>query len=56
MRPFSMEEVKRAMFGIDENKAPGPDGFGSKFFKHSWNLVGHEVSSAILTSLIAKSC
>ncbi|XP_056692112.1 uncharacterized protein [Spinacia oleracea] len=32
---FTGEEVKSAMFSIDGDKAPGPDGFGSHFFKEN---------------------
>ncbi|XP_050233163.1 uncharacterized protein LOC126681659 [Mercurialis annua] len=44
----SDEEVKSAIFSINNDKAPGPDGFSSAFFKHSWSIVGEEVSNAIL--------
>ncbi|KAL2237302.1 UNVERIFIED_CONTAM: hypothetical protein Sindi_0921900 [Sesamum indicum] len=37
-----------AVFDIDEDKAPGPDGYSSGFFKAAWPIVGHEVSSAVL--------
>ncbi|GKA35277.1 RNA-directed DNA polymerase, eukaryota, reverse transcriptase zinc-binding domain protein [Tanacetum coccineum] len=43
----SKEEVKAAIFDIDENKAHGPDGFSSKFFKKSWSIVGDEVCLAV---------
>ncbi|XP_022008951.1 uncharacterized protein LOC110908334 [Helianthus annuus] len=33
VRPVTSEEVKAAMFSIGENKAPGPDGYTSAFFK-----------------------
>ena len=26
-------EIKEALFDIEDNKAPGPDGFTSKFYK-----------------------
>jgi hypothetical protein len=26
-RPFTMEEVQEAIFQMEHNKAPGPDGF-----------------------------
>nr|XP_043639257.1 uncharacterized protein LOC122610328 [Erigeron canadensis] len=41
------DEIKAAMFSIGDNKAPGPDGFSSLFFKKSWDIVGGEVSNAI---------
>ncbi|KAK4381825.1 hypothetical protein Sango_2931200 [Sesamum angolense] len=31
-----------------EDKAPGPDGFSSGFFKAAWPVVGEEVSKAII--------
>nr|XP_043611422.1 uncharacterized protein LOC122583015 [Erigeron canadensis] len=45
--PVSLEEIKDVMFSIGDNKAPGPDGFTSAFFKKSWRVIGDEVSSAI---------
>ncbi|GKF68606.1 hypothetical protein Tco_0198285 [Tanacetum coccineum] len=35
VRDVSDEEVKKALFDIDSNKAPDPDGFSSEFFKAS---------------------
>ncbi|XP_022040603.1 uncharacterized protein LOC110943155 [Helianthus annuus] len=48
IRPVTREEVKAAMFSIADNKAPGPDGYTSVFFKKAWDVVGDEVSTAIL--------
>lgn len=36
------------MSSIKENKKPGPDGYGSEFFKAAWSIVGDEVTYAIL--------
>nr|GEX78797.1 hypothetical protein [Tanacetum cinerariifolium] len=41
------EEVKAAMFNIDDNKAPGPDGFTAKFYKKDWHVVGNDVCEAV---------
>ena len=35
------------MFSIDENKAPGPDGFSSLFFKAAWSIIGSDVVEAV---------
>ncbi|GKD75361.1 reverse transcriptase domain-containing protein, partial [Tanacetum coccineum] len=40
-------EIKEAIFDIDSNKASGPDGFTSGFFKKAWSIVGQEVCLAI---------
>nr|GEX45958.1 putative reverse transcriptase domain-containing protein [Tanacetum cinerariifolium] len=37
----------RAMFGIAGDKAPGPDGYTSAFFKKGWNVISHDVFRAI---------
>ncbi|KAL2235451.1 UNVERIFIED_CONTAM: hypothetical protein Sindi_1277300 [Sesamum indicum] len=41
-------DVKLAIFYIAEDKAPGPDGFSSGFFKAAWPVVGTEVTRAVL--------
>ena len=47
-RPIIAEEIKDAMFGIGNDKAPGPDGYSSYFFKVAWNIVGEDVVAAII--------
>uniref|UniRef100_A0A803P0P8 CCHC-type domain-containing protein n=1 Tax=Cannabis sativa TaxID=3483 RepID=A0A803P0P8_CANSA len=37
LKPFSFKEVRTAMFSIPSTKSPGPDGFGSGFFKSMWS-------------------
>ncbi|XP_023757720.2 uncharacterized protein LOC111906233 [Lactuca sativa] len=37
----------RVVFDIDDNRAPSPDGYSSKNFKSSWNIVGPEVCKAV---------
>jgi hypothetical protein len=37
--PFSLDELKTAVFSMPSDKAPGPDGFSAGFFKTSWNVV-----------------
>ncbi|GKE37207.1 putative reverse transcriptase domain-containing protein, partial [Tanacetum coccineum] len=47
IRDVSDDEVKRALFDIDNIKAPGPDGFSSQFFKDAWDVVGKEFCKAV---------
>lgn len=39
-RAFNGEDVRKAIFNIDDYKASGPDGYSSLFFKKSWQCVG----------------
>ncbi|KAK1291957.1 hypothetical protein QJS10_CPB17g01537 [Acorus calamus] len=41
--PFSEEEIKRACFDTDGDKAPGPDGFGLQFYHRLWEMVRSDV-------------
>ncbi|GJV92055.1 putative RNA-directed DNA polymerase, eukaryota, reverse transcriptase zinc-binding domain protein [Tanacetum coccineum] len=47
VRNITNKEIKTAMFNIGDDRAPGPDGFTSAFFKKSWNIVGNDVCSAV---------
>ena len=46
---ISHEEIKKALFSIDDYKASGPDGFSSFFFKAAWNIIGCDVIDAVLS-------
>ena len=46
-KAISNEEIKAAIFSIDDSKAPGPDGFSSRFFKAAWGIIGNVVCSAV---------
>ena len=47
-KAFTADEVKQDMFSISNIKSPGPHGFNSGFFKHTWGIVGDLVCSAAL--------
>ena len=48
---YNQEEVDRAVFQMEALKAPGPDGLPPLFFQHYWNIIGDEVSAAVLNCL-----
>lgn len=37
--PVEAEKMKRTMFSLNSNKAPGPDGYSVHFFKSAWEIV-----------------
>lgn len=45
--PVTEKEIKDALFSIDDNTAPGIDGYGSKFFKTYWEIVKKDVCEAV---------
>ncbi|KAL0455366.1 UNVERIFIED_CONTAM: hypothetical protein Slati_0875800 [Sesamum latifolium] len=47
VRPVERDEVKNAIFDIAEDKAPGPDGYSSGFYKAAWSVIDDEVTAAI---------
>ncbi|GJT18120.1 RNA-directed DNA polymerase, eukaryota, reverse transcriptase zinc-binding domain protein [Tanacetum coccineum] len=47
VRDVSQDEIKNALFDIDGDKAPGPDGLSSEFFKKAYDIIGKDFSSAV---------
>ncbi|KAL0291000.1 UNVERIFIED_CONTAM: hypothetical protein Sradi_7037200 [Sesamum radiatum] len=46
--PVQRSEIKEALFDINEDSAPGPDGFSSGFFKATWAVTGEDVCRAVM--------
>ncbi|GKC15340.1 RNA-directed DNA polymerase, eukaryota, reverse transcriptase zinc-binding domain protein [Tanacetum coccineum] len=46
---ISDKEIKESMFDIGENKALGPDGYSSVFFK-AWPVVGEDIMVCVTTA------
>ncbi|GKB83265.1 RNA-directed DNA polymerase, eukaryota, reverse transcriptase zinc-binding domain protein [Tanacetum coccineum] len=40
-------EIKRAMFQINDNNAPGPDGFSLHFYKKAWDTIIGDICKAV---------
>lgn len=47
-KAFAAEDVQEAVFQMAGFKAPGPDGFVAAFYQRNWDLIGRDVSEAIL--------
>jgi hypothetical protein len=41
-------EIKAAVFSLNKDSAPGPDGFGAYFFQHFWDIIHLDVINAVL--------
>ena len=40
---FTEKEVKEAIFQMDHNKAPGPDGFPAEFYQVFWDIIKYDL-------------
>ncbi|XP_060969549.1 uncharacterized protein LOC133036814 [Cannabis sativa] len=43
---FTLDEIEKAFFQLPLDKAPGPDGFNSNFYKATWSTVRIDVLKA----------
>ena len=48
-RRITQEEIKNAIFSMNDSKAPGPYGFASLFYKKAWSIVGSDVIEAVMS-------
>jgi hypothetical protein len=51
MAPFSVDDVRKAVFSIGDYKAPGSDGLHAIFYKKFWDLYGTEITTEVLQAL-----
>ncbi|XP_019183755.1 PREDICTED: uncharacterized protein LOC109178674 [Ipomoea nil] len=42
--PFTIADVKTAVFDMAPDKSPGPDGMSPAFFQHFWPTIGHDLT------------
>ncbi|XP_074302895.1 uncharacterized protein LOC141637230 [Silene latifolia] len=46
-KPITNEEIKSIFFNTPNDKAPGPDGYTSAFFKDRWDIIGEDICALI---------
>ena len=51
IKPYTGEEVKLALFRMAPSKAQGVDGFTAGFYQRHWDLLGNDVTLAVLDFL-----
>ena len=51
VRPYTEEGIRIALFQMHPSKATGPDGMSPFFFQKFWHIVGHDVTSVVLSFL-----
>jgi hypothetical protein len=54
LKPYSGDEVKKALFSIGDMKAPGNDGLHALFFKKCWHVFGGILTEEVLQAINTK--
>lgn len=47
VRPVSNTEIRRAVFSIKSDSAPGADGMTGVFFKSYWHIIGGKITASV---------
>jgi hypothetical protein len=47
LREVTLQEVEEVVLHLPKNKAPGPDGFTSEFFKVAWPFIGPDIQEVV---------
>jgi hypothetical protein len=48
--PVSISEIKKAIFNMDPDKAPGPDGFTARFYTSCWDIIKKDLYRMVMKS------
>ena len=43
VKDVSFEEIRRALFSLNPDKTPGPDGLTAAFYQRFWDIVGDDL-------------
>ena len=49
--PYSLDEVRAALFQMHLSKLPGPNGMSPYFFQKFWHIMGPDVTSTVISVL-----
>ncbi|XP_019162232.1 PREDICTED: uncharacterized protein LOC109158794 [Ipomoea nil] len=51
LQPFTITDVKSALFSMAPEKAPGPDSMSPAFYQHFWPVLGHDLSMFVISCI-----
>lgn len=51
IEPYTIEEIRMALFQMHLDKAPGVDGFPASFYQKFWSVIKDDVCEEILNFL-----
>jgi len=54
IRPFTLKETMMALFQMNPEKAPGPDGFNASFYQRNWDILGMSIYEAVSSFISGK--
>ncbi|XP_074283208.1 uncharacterized protein LOC141607756 [Silene latifolia] len=47
IQAVTLEEIRKALFSIDQKKSPGPDAYSSGFFQQAWGIIQDDFTRAV---------
>jgi len=47
LSPVSHEDIRKVVFSIGNDKAPGPDGYSFLFYKQAWSVMGGDFCATV---------
>ena len=47
-RPFTLDEIKKVIFSMEKNTAPGPDHIPIEFYQTCWNIIKEDIMDMFL--------
>ena len=48
--PIKTEDIIKALHGMNPDKAPGPDGFSSRFYTACWDIIKKDLIKMVKKS------
>ena len=49
-QPITMDEIKKVVDGMEDDRAPGPDGYNANFIKLCWDIIKNDLFKMVSKS------